>query len=89
MEEHRLLERCWTSAASARTRRSSLQVAQHVDELLSLEHALSTQIEAIGERCVSLWGKPQSESNRPSHEATMAATITKMESQSAIASNQS
>ncbi len=27
------------------------------DELLALEHALSTQIEAIGERCVSLWGK--------------------------------
>ena len=27
------------------------------DELLQLQHALSTQIEAIGERCVSLWGK--------------------------------
>jgi hypothetical protein len=28
-----------------------------LDELLALEHALSAQIEAIGERCVSLWGK--------------------------------
>ena len=27
------------------------------DELLQLQHAHSTQIEAIGERCVSLWGK--------------------------------
>ncbi len=27
------------------------------DELLALQHALSTQIEAIGERCVSLWGQ--------------------------------
>jgi len=27
------------------------------NELLALEHALSTQIEAIGERCVSLWGR--------------------------------
>ncbi len=27
------------------------------NELLKLQHALSTQIEAIGERCVSLWGK--------------------------------
>ncbi len=27
------------------------------DELLALEHALSAQIKAIGERCVSLWGK--------------------------------
>ncbi len=26
-------------------------------ELLALERALSTQIEAIGEQCVSLWGK--------------------------------
>jgi len=26
-------------------------------ELLALERALSAQIEAIGERCVSLWGK--------------------------------
>jgi len=28
-----------------------------LDELLALQHALSAQIEAIGERCVSLWGK--------------------------------
>ncbi len=28
-----------------------------LDELLRLQQALSTQIEAIGERCVSLWGK--------------------------------
>ena len=28
-----------------------------LDELLQLQHAHSTQIEAIGERCVSLWGK--------------------------------
>ena len=28
-----------------------------LDELIALQHALSTQIEAIGERCVSLWGK--------------------------------
>ncbi len=27
------------------------------NELLKLQHALSTQIEAIGERCLSLWGK--------------------------------
>jgi len=29
-----------------------------LDELIALEHALSAQIEAIGERCVTLWGKP-------------------------------
>ncbi len=28
-----------------------------LQELLQLQHAHSTQIEAIGERCVSLWGK--------------------------------
>ncbi len=28
-----------------------------LDELLQLQHAHSTQIEAISERCVSLWGK--------------------------------
>ena len=28
-----------------------------LNELLALERALSAQIEAIGERCVSLWGK--------------------------------
>ncbi len=27
------------------------------DELLQLQRALSAQIEAIGERCVTLWGK--------------------------------
>ena len=27
------------------------------NELLQLQHALRTQIEAIGERCVTLWGK--------------------------------
>ncbi len=31
--------------------------ASTLDELIALEHALSAQIEAIGERCVSLWGK--------------------------------
>jgi len=28
-----------------------------LNELLALERALSAQIEAAGERCVSLWGK--------------------------------
>ncbi len=28
-----------------------------LDELLQLQHAHSTQIKRIGERCVSLWGK--------------------------------
>ena len=28
-----------------------------LNELLALERALGAQIEAIGERCVSLWGK--------------------------------
>jgi len=28
-----------------------------LEELLQLQHAHSRQIEAIGERCVSLWGK--------------------------------
>jgi len=28
-----------------------------LDELLQLQHALGAQIEAIGERCVTLWGK--------------------------------
>ncbi len=28
-----------------------------LEELLLLQHAHSTQIEAIGERCVTLWGK--------------------------------
>jgi len=28
-----------------------------LSELIALEHALSTQIEAIGERCVALWSK--------------------------------
>ncbi len=29
------------------------------EQLLELEHALSVQIEAIGEQCVSLWGAPE------------------------------
>ena len=29
-----------------------------LNKLLALERALSTQIEAIGERCITLWGKP-------------------------------
>ncbi len=29
-----------------------------LEELLQLQHAHSTQVEAMGERCVSLWGKP-------------------------------
>ncbi len=28
-----------------------------LEELLQLQHAHSTQIEAIGERCITLWGK--------------------------------
>ncbi len=28
-----------------------------LDELLQLQHAHSTQIEAIGERCITLWSK--------------------------------
>ncbi len=42
-------------AYSRCVRRASLPST--FDELLQLQHALSTQIEAIGERCVSLWGK--------------------------------
>ncbi len=30
-----------------------------LNELLALERALGAQIEAIGERCVTLWGKPK------------------------------
>ena len=29
------------------------------EQLLELEHALSAQIEAIGEQCLSLWSKPE------------------------------
>ncbi len=29
------------------------------EQLLELEHALSAQIEAIGEQCLALWGKPE------------------------------
>ncbi len=42
-------------AYSRCVRRASLPST--FDELLQLQHALSTQIEAIGEQCVSLWGK--------------------------------
>ena len=42
-------------AYSNGVKRASLPSA--FDELLQLQHALSTQIEAIGKRCVSLWGK--------------------------------
>ena len=41
---------------SRRRRRAGVNGAT-LSELIALEHALSTQIEAIGERCVSLWGK--------------------------------
>ena len=30
-----------------------------LSELIELEHALSAQIEAIGEQCLTLWGKPE------------------------------
>ncbi len=43
-------------AYSRCVKRASLP-ASTFDELLQLQHAHSTQIEAIGERCVSLWGK--------------------------------
>ncbi len=42
-------------AYSNGVKRASLPTT--LDELLQLQHAHSTQIEAIGERCVSLWGK--------------------------------
>ncbi len=42
-------------AYSNGVKRSSLP--NSLDELLQLQHALSTQIRAIGERCVTLWGK--------------------------------
>ncbi len=58
MEKRRLLEGLGPSATSVLTLPSSCKVANYVfDELLALEHALSAQIKAIGERCVSLWGK--------------------------------
>ncbi len=42
-------------AYSNGVKRASLPTT--LDELLQLQHAHSTQIEAIGEQCVSLWGK--------------------------------
>ncbi len=42
-------------AFSNGVKRASLPTT--LEELLQLQHAHSTQIEAIGERCVSLWGK--------------------------------
>ena len=42
-------------AYSNGVKRASLPTT--LEELLQLQHALSTQIEAIGERCLSLWGK--------------------------------
>ena len=41
---------------SRRRRRAGVNQGT-LSELIALEHALSAQIEAIGERCVSLWGK--------------------------------
>jgi len=41
---------------SRRRRREGVMQAT-LSELIELEYALSAQIEAIGERCVSLWGK--------------------------------
>ena len=43
--------------AYSRRRRREGVVQGTLSELIALEHALSAQIEAIGERCVSLWGK--------------------------------
>jgi len=42
-------------AYSNGVKRASLPTT--LEELLQLQHAHNTQIEAIGERCVSLWGK--------------------------------
>jgi hypothetical protein len=42
-------------AYSNGVKRASLPTT--LDELLQLQHAHSTQIKRIGERCVSLWGK--------------------------------
>ena len=41
---------------SRRRRREGVNQAT-LSELIELEHALSAQIEAIGEQCLSLWGK--------------------------------
>ena len=38
--------------------RTRTAMPSSLNELLSLQHALRAQIEAIGEQCVSLWGKP-------------------------------
>jgi len=43
-------------AYSNGVKRASLPTT--LEELLQLQHAHSTQIRRIGERCVSLWGKP-------------------------------
>jgi hypothetical protein len=42
-------------AYSNGVKRASLPTT--LEELLQLQHAHSTQIKRIGERCVSLWGK--------------------------------
>ena len=42
-------------AYSNGVKRASLPTT--LEELLQLQHAHSTQIEAIGEQCVTLWGK--------------------------------
>jgi len=42
-------------AYSNGVKRASLPTT--LEELLQLQHAHSTQIKSIGERCVSLWGK--------------------------------
>ena len=41
----------------SRRRRREGVMQTTLSELIELEHALSRQIEAIGEQCVSLWGK--------------------------------
>lgn len=37
--------------------RSRNAMPSTLDELIALAHALSAQIEASGERCITLWGK--------------------------------
>ena len=37
--------------------RTRTAMPNSISELLELTHALNAQIEAIGERCVTLWGK--------------------------------
>ncbi len=54
MAKHRLLEGLGAGAGSVL---KATHEPSTLNELLALERALGAQIEAIGERCVSLWGK--------------------------------